>query len=182
MPRFSRRIVLAATGLGLGGVVAGYLGTGSRIDPEDHVPDGWHDEPVRGRAEPVETKAAIDDEVTYHPEREEVEISEGEFRSVEHWLEVECPHVAGRYLADLLNERLDDSTSVGAGIVSSGKLFVRRYVEANRDGDIISSPTVEFKAILDATPKYVDATVTLDDFEHTCRPPVYVEDTFQQEE
>ena len=184
MSPLSRRKVLGVVGAGIGVSVAGCQVWNTTPDPEAHVPDDWHEEPVQGTGSPVETSAAIDDTMrpTYHPDREEVELSNGEFRSVDHWLGVECPHLAGRYLDDVLGWRLDDREYVSAGIVSDGELWVRRVVHARRDGEVTGSPDVEFDAVVEATPQYVEATVTLDEFEHTCRPPVYVEDSVSQEE
>lgn len=188
----TRREILWLTGVGFSVAFAGCLGAGpgsesnSELDPDAHVPDEWHDEPARGTAEPVEMSTSIRDEVTYHPDREMVEIDGGELRPVDEWLRIECPYVAGRHVGDLLNERLADRRNIEGRDLNrtlfedEAVLEVKRTIELDRDGTVVSSPGVAFETVREAVPRYVVATATLDEFEHTCRLPVYVRDVLSQ--
>jgi hypothetical protein len=155
------------------------------MNPEEYVPDAWHENPEQGTAQPVEMKTSIRDDVTYHPDEEKVEIDDGIFRPADEWVRTECPYAAGRYVSDLLEERLPDLESVT--VWRNRRLFededvivVNRVVLFDRDGTVVNSPNTTFETLQEATPQRIVATVTLDKFEHTCQFLIYVRDTAER--
>ena len=132
-------------------------------NPEEHVPDEWHDEPKRGLADPLERSRELDGETdTLGPEGE-------------------CPFAAARAVDDVIRDRLCDLQNVAAGgccreTDAGEQIVVERRIHVGRSGTVISSPSVELRTVREATPRYVEMTVGLGDVEHACRLPVYVAD------
>lgn len=179
-----RRTIVVGILLGVSGCLTSSRSS-STPNPDEYVPDEWHDEPAQGVADPIETTADIEREVTYLPEEEAVQIGD-EHRPADDWLAVECPHVAARAVGGLLEDRFGDLDNVVGSAVSSAieddqrVVRVKRIIHLTRGGGVISAPDVEFQTLREATPQYVTATVTLDHFEHTCRVPAYVDDVLVQ--
>jgi hypothetical protein len=155
----SRRAVLAT------GILVFSGGCSSRgdpdVDPADHVPDGWHDEPKRGLADPIDRTVEVDANVKR-----------------------ECDSTAVTTIDEEIRTRLDapDNVHSGGGETEDGTsaVFVYRRLSINRDGAVISSPEITFESIRVATPKSVEITATTGDSFHSCRLPVYVVDSMVQ--
>ena len=87
----SRRSLLAAAVAVVG---AGCSTSGEAdVDPADHVPDDWHDEPERGLADPLTMSAS---KLSQHPKSD-------------------CPYLAAEIGAKALENRLDDPENVYGG-------------------------------------------------------------------
>lgn len=137
-------------------------------NPADHVPDEWHDEPRPGLADPIERSREFDgDEDVLGPK-------------------AGCPYAAARTVHDVIDDRLGDPQNVAGGgccrETDDGErtVIVERLIHVGRSGTVVSSPSVEFRTVREATPRYVDMTVSLGDVEHACRVPVYVRDVMMQ--
>jgi len=137
----------------------------SDFDPDNHVPDKWHDEPKQGRADPLERS---------------VEIDPAELSGT---LEDECDDAAGRSVASVVEERLEDPDNLGPTYCCSSvnghekAVIVERRMSVNQEGDLISAPNFTFEAVREAAPASVTITASLYDDEHTCTAAVYVSDT-----
>lgn len=155
----SRRMVLGAVTVGL----AGCLSSGTDgFDPEDHVPDEWHENPKRGLAEPIEKTKS--------------------FNSGSH--ETTCEDEAIRIISEFVHSRVDDSTNINPvscceEINEEESIIVYRRIEVSRDGDVVSSPNIGFKEVREATPARIKLTLESDTGEQTCIFPVYVKDTVE---
>jgi hypothetical protein len=152
----SRRTVVA----GGAALIAGCLSPEpDDPNPENHVPDKWHDEPKQALADPIVRTAQRDSN-----------------------LEDECPYAVADVISELLRTRLEDpkNTHVSGGAVESGLeepgIVVYRRLSISRDGNVVSSPNISFQAIREALPEYVLMTVASDYAEHTCRYAVFVRD------
>jgi hypothetical protein len=155
----SRRAVLAAS-------MATLAGCSSLVstdpDPENHVPDEWHDEPKRGLADPRDVTEDVDPDEIYD-------------------LDIECPYVAGRAALEPVHAQLDDLENVGGAgccieIDGVEAVVIERVIFAHRDGSVGSSPSFTFRKLRKATPRTVTATVSDGSNEHTCEVPVFNED------
>lgn len=164
----SRRAVLATGTVALPGCsnLEALERDESMPDPEEHVPDGWHDEPRRGLADPLERSRALTaEEVSLGPKGD-------------------CPSAAAGAVRDAIRDRLGDLENVAGAVwrreTDAGErmvVVVQRMIHVGRSGTVVSSPSVEFRTLREATPRYVDMTVSFGDVEHACRVPAYVEDT-----
>lgn len=162
----SRRAVLAAGTASLAGCsdLEALERDESMPDPEEHVPDEWHDEPEPGLADPIERSREFDgDEGVLGPK-------------------AECPYAAARTVHDVIDDRLGDPQNVAGGGCcretddAERTVIVERLIHVGRSGTVVSSPSVEFRTVREATPRHVDMTVSLGDVEHACRVPVYIRD------
>lgn len=190
----SRRRLLSACGL-LGASFAGCLGRAPR-SPTD---DGPTREPVRGAADPVTVERTVDDEeleyleatdeVRYvaayrHTNHDEVEnASKPEREPVyettpfERWGETECAHAAALEVGDIIENAFDGGANTSPGVTTrDGKKVVEAdyHTHLDRDGDVISKPSVEFERVVEVTPRSVTATVSLEGHEHADTVPVFV--------
>ena len=155
----SRRSVLAAAVAVVG---AGCSSSDeSDVDPADHVSDDWHDEPERGLADPLTMSANT---LSQQPQNE-------------------CPYLAAEIGAEVLKERLDDPKNVYGGgccqeVAGHDRVTIwERHVRLGRDGNVISSPTIEFQTVREAAPRTIQAP---DESDHDCQIPVYVVDVMSQ--
>lgn len=155
----SRRSLLAAAVAVVG---AGCLSSGeSDVDPAEHVPDDWHDEPERGLADPLTMDAS---KLSQHPQNK-------------------CPILAAETGAKVLKDRLDNPENVSSGgccqeVDGHDHVTVwQRYVTLGRDGNVISSPNIEFQTLREAAPRTIQAP---DASDHDCQIPVYVQDSMSQ--
>lgn len=151
----SRRSLLAAAVAVVG---AGCSSSGeSDVDPAEHVPDEWHDEPERGLADPLTMDAR---KLSQHPQNK-------------------CPYLAAEAGGRALENRLDDPENVSGGgccqeVDGHDRVTVwQRHVFVGRDSSVISSPTIEFQTVLEAAPRTIQAPA---DSDHDCQIPVYVQD------
>lgn len=134
-------------------------------NPDEHVPDEWHDEPGQGLADPLERSRELTaEEVSLGPKGD-------------------CPDAAARAVDDAIRDRLGDLENVTGGVwrreTDDGErmvVVVQRMIHVGRSGTVVSSPSVEFRTLREATPRYVAMTVSFGDVEHACRVPAYVED------
>lgn len=155
----SRRSILTAAVAVVG---AGCSSSGeSDVDPADHVPDDWHDEPERGLADPLTMSAST---LSEHPQSD-------------------CPYLAAETAAKVLEDRLDNPDNVSGGELSSEvdghdqAIVWARNVTLSRDGEDVSSPTIEFQTLRESAPQTIQAP---EESDHDCQIPVYVVDRMSQ--
>jgi len=180
----SRRAVIAS---GVLTALAGCIAPTAQPEPEELVPDEWHEEPKQGAADPIETKADIEDDVEYLPEKEAVRIDGGDVVPVDQWLTVECRYVALDVVADIIRGQFGNPDGIAGPFVSSSLkeddvvIRIDRRILLSSEGGVRTTPDIEFEEIRSVMPRYVDAEVVLDDFSHVCRIPVYIMDAKIQE-
>lgn len=170
MLRFSRRSILATCGLSLMPAVTGCIwsfGTREPFDPHEHV-DDWHDEPVRGKADSIETEQVVDSR-THNS------------------LALECGWVCSDAVESTVAERVTLTRAVDFSYtkregLNDGEWFVmvNRIVHFDRSNEVHLTPEITFAALLEATPRSVRASITHEDEEFSCRHPVYVVDYAEQ--
>jgi hypothetical protein len=151
----SRRSLLASAVALVG---AGCLSRGeSDVDPAEHVPDDWHEDPKRGLADPLTMSAS---KLSEHPQND-------------------CKYLAAETGAEVLEDRLDNPENVYGGgccraVDGHDQVIVwERHVTVNRDGNVISSPNIEFQTVREAAPRTIQAP---EESDHDCQIPVYVKD------
>ena len=149
----SRRSLLATAVAVVG---AGCATSGEAdVDPAEHVPDDWHDEPERGLADPLTMSAS---ELSQQPQSD-------------------CPYLAAEFGAEVLEDRLDDPENVFGGgccreVDGHDRVTIwERHVMLSRDGEVISSPSIEFQTVREAAPRTLKAP---EESDHDCQIPVYV--------
>lgn len=166
--------------LGIIAPLAGCLG--AEDDPESHVPDEWREERVKATGEPIQSKERLDGRANYDPEKEVVVINNNIERTPQQWLSSECPHSAADPVRESLGE-LKDSSNITVSVSSRDQIInVRRIIHLTRGGEVASSPEVRFDSLLNMLPQYVEMTVLIDGFEHTCQIEVFVSDGMSQPE
>lgn len=154
----SRRSLLAAAVAVFG---AGCSTSGeSAVIPADHVPDDWHGEPERGLADPLTMDA---NQLDQRPRSD-------------------CPYLAADIAIETVEERLDNPaaiTSTGCCAEVDGRdvAVVSRQLLLNREGEVTSSPDIDFQTVREATPRVVKAS---EESDHSCQVPVYVADRMGQ--
>lgn len=181
-------------------------GTESTVVTDDppSMPDSKG--PVRGQSDAdVETEGVEDDEnVEYLPEEDAVryvsawrttnptELEEPPEREpvydtvpFERWGKTNCVTAAARAAADHAAAELgvaELGSGVSFGIDGRDRAaFVSISTLYDREGDVISEPSVEFDALVAATPATVHATYRLEDQEYALEAPIYVQhDVVQQ--
>ena len=155
----SRRSVLATAVAVVG---AGCSSSGeSDVDPADHVLNDWHDEPERGLADTVTIPS----------------------NEIEQQRPPRCQDLAPSTVHEVIDERLDDQSY----IVVSGccrqvdgheqPTVVERILTLNRDGEVVSSPKIEFQTVREATPRTVRAP---EESDFDCEKAVFVVDSMEQ--
>lgn len=155
----SRRSVLAAAVAMVG---AGCSNRGETdVDPSNHVPDDWHDEPQRGLADPINRTVEVDANVKR-----------------------ECSSTAEIIVHDEIQTQLNAPENVQSidGETDDGvpAIFVYRLLTINRKGEVMLSPEITFQSIREAVPESVYVTTTTGNSEHSCQFPVYVVDSIVQ--
>lgn len=155
----SRRSILAAAVTMAGSGCSGRSQTS--VDPADHV-DDWHDEPKRGLADPY-TMHSVD--LSQHPPGD-------------------CHVIARETINYVINARLDRPENVSGGCCREidghdRAATVHRYLSVARDGEVVSTPKIEFQTVREAIPRTVKAP---DESDHECHHPVYVVDSVSQTE
>ncbi|WP_324758709.1 hypothetical protein [Haloarcula montana] len=155
-----RRQYLAALGGSITAVVGGTaLASGTRVDIA--LDGSLH----RGGGEPAATtKRVTDSSVEYSPESNRVEDGNGTepFRT---WARRAAIEHAAETVLPIVDGRLDEDISgLGRGIRSL--LFglvvtVDHTVTRNRDGEVVSEPTVPMERVLAVAPRTIRATVEL---------------------
>jgi hypothetical protein len=143
-------------------VGAGCLSRGeSDIDPAEYVPDDWHEIPKRGLADPLTMSAS---KLSDYPQNE-------------------CPYLAAETGAEALEDRLDDPENVYGGgccqeIDGHDQVTVwERQVTVGQNGNVVSSPNIEFQTVREAAPRTIQAP---EESDHDCQIPVYVQDVMSQ--
>lgn len=102
------------------------------------------------------------------PEREPIY----EHRPFEEWAETECVSAGSRRVHEAMTDRLDgEAEGVSAGMGrEDGEMVVRVAHETilDRDGDVVSEPSVPYERVEAVAPERVEATVTLAGRSHSC--------------
>jgi hypothetical protein len=141
--------------------LAGCFSSGTdEFDPGSHVPDKWHEIPKIGLSEPIEQTTST--------------------KSVNN--ERNCEDVAIQIVTEHVHSSIEDTTNinpVSCCIEIDGKqsIVVNRRIEVDRDGNMVSSPNIEFKEVRHATPERIRLVLESETGEQTCRFPVFVKDT-----
>lgn len=155
----SRRALLAAAVAVVG---AGCFSRGeSDIDPSEHVPDDWHENPERGLADPITMKAS---KLSQYPKSD-------------------CPSLAANTAVEVLRDRLEEPENISGGELSKEvdghdrAIVWVRNVRLSRDGDVVSSPSIQFQTLREAAPRRIQAPEGSD---HECQIPVFVMDRVSQ--
>jgi hypothetical protein len=176
---------------------------GDDTDGETGTADGRDtSDPVRGGAEPITADRTVtDDELEYledehavkyvaawrHTNRTEIEQGEPPEREpvyettpFEDWATTECASVGADAVAQRIEERIDGDPAASVGITrENGEMAVsvQQTTVRDRDGEVVSEPSVPFERIVEVTPRAVEATVRLADQEHTATVSVWVSET-----
>lgn len=157
---------------------------------------------VRGGAEPITADRTVaDDELEYledehavkyvaawrHTNRTEIEQGEPPEREpvyettpFEDWATTECASVGADAVAQRIEERIDGDPAASVGITrENGEMAVsvQQTTVRDRDGEVVSEPSVPFERIVEVTPRAVEATVRLAEQEHTATVSVWVSET-----
>ena len=101
------------------------------------------------------------------------------------WATEECPRLVADHVEGRLSANLPDTDNVRADVVreEDGVSVTVRYTHYfDRDGTLIGEPAVEYRRVVAATPRSVEATLELDGRTHTCQVPVSVEKYARQEQ
>lgn len=95
------------------------------------------------------------------------------------WAETECAAAAAKRMGGVLESRLNGSVEgVSAGITRVNDtvvVAVTRRTLYDRDGNVISTPTVGFDRLAAVTPRQVTVTLTIENRTTTCTVPVVVQ-------
>jgi len=154
--------------------------------------------PSRGEGEPMSVRAQVetpgdadspDDAAGYRRRGAGGTDGEADFSyrhsTFEAWASEECPDLVADHVEDLLSAELPDTDYVRMWVLreEDGMSVTVRYIRYfDRDGTLIGEPSVDYRRVVEATPRSVDATLELDGRTHTCRYPVSVEKYAMQEQ
>ncbi|WP_135855143.1 hypothetical protein [Halorussus salinus] len=120
---------------------------------------------------------SVDDEDP--PERE----SAYKTMSFERWAKAECASLGQQRVTEVVESRLEEGQHVGFacgqydGDCHDLAVKVERSTMRDRDGNILSEPTIEYDDLRDITPTSVTATIRYAGLEHTETFPVVVRET-----
>ncbi|MBX0321615.1 hypothetical protein EGH21_01095 [Halomicroarcula sp. F13] len=175
----NRRQYLAGVGGGLAALVgATAVADATRadvaLDGNLHRPGGA----------PVETTVTVDrDVVTYLPDRDAVR-EDGETRPFDEWVRWTAFERAAETVVPVVEDRLDEpDAGLGRGIRSLvfGLVATVDYaITRNRDGAVVSEPTVPLDRVVSVAPRTVTVTVELAGRSAVRVAPVAVEKTEAQ--
>lgn len=143
----------------------GFFGFREPFDPHEHV-DDWQDDYVRGAADPIETGRSVD--------------SPGSLKSL-------CGWVASDAVETAITEQVTITRAVDIGYtkaegINDGEWFVmvNRIIHFDRSNEVHLTPVISFSALREVTPHTVNATITRNGQEYSCRHPVYLVDYAEQ--
>lgn len=172
-----RRRYLAAVGGGLA-TLAGATALADATRADVAAERNLH----RPTGAPMATTTVRDD-ATYLPERDAVRDGDGT-RSFAEWLRWTAFEHAAETVVPVVEDRLGESdASLGRGIRSLvfGLVVTVDYgVTRNREGEIVSEPSVPLDRVLAVAPRTVTVTVDLDGRSAHREVPVGVEETAAQ--
>lgn len=192
MTKLYRRSLLAGGGLGLTGV-AGFLGgTSSGRATLDTLANAAG-QPIRCRGDPVSAslvggnEPGYDDEIEYYPENRTVRFvtlsnSTGPVafgtKPFETWGTWRCAEVALGRVRVVTADRLGtDGFSSGGQLAPELAVNVRVTTVKNRDGEVTSKPSSSLSELVDAAPKTVEVTYTLEGDSVSRSIPVFARET-----
>lgn len=145
----------------------------------------------RATGEPVSvTRTITDDAIEYLPETDRVRYArvstpEGpddyETAPFERWASRRCASVGSDVVLPTIRDRVDtELTGIGKGVSSEYfglAITVSATTTRNRDGEVVSEPSLSVDQLRAVTPRTIEATVRLSDREHTRGVPVFVEES-----
>ena len=167
-------------------------------------PPGPSHPPAPGNATPITVRKTLDpDAVGYNAENGSVRYVAGwrhvnqeameegapptrepmyEWVPVGVWAQKECLSVSSAAVREHLDGAIDANSSeaISVGASSLGgefEVFVELQTVLDRDGSVVSEPSLGYPVVRNHTPASVNATIVLADREFTCRPPVTVRET-----
>ncbi|GGN86452.1 hypothetical protein [Haloarcula pellucida] len=168
---------------GIGGGLAALVGATAVADATraDIAADGALHRPSGA---PVETTKTVDaDAVTYLPDRDAVR-EDGGTEPFGEWVRWTAFEHAAERVVPTVEDRLDEpDAGLGRGIRSLvfGLVVTVDYgTTRNRDGEVVSEPTVPLDRVLSVAPRTVTVTVELDGRSAVRGVPVAVEETATQ--
>lgn len=136
-----------------------------RFNPSEHVED-WHDDPVRGQAQPLEI---------------ERQVEPGSLGSKCGWASADAVEVAVKERIDRWSQQLDVSRTQSSGLPDEGWFIeVAREIRVDNTGEVYKTPVARFQPLVEATPRTVSATVYTEEWQLSCEHAVYVIDTVIQ--
>lgn len=98
----------------------------------------------------------------------------------EDWAVTECASVGAQKISRVVDSRVDGDPHLSVGISTRDDRLILgadQTTTKNREGEVVSAPTVEFDRVVAVTPRAVTATVHLEDQTHTATIPVWVGET-----
>lgn len=157
-------------------------------------------EPVRGGAESITVDRTVtDDDQEYledehaveyvaacrHTNQTEIERGEPPEREpvyettpFEDWATTECASAGADAVGSRIRARIEADPGLGVGITTRDEdlaISVSQTTLLDRDGEVVSEPSVPFERIVAVTPRTVDATVRLAGQEYSKAVSVWVE-------
>lgn len=173
-----RRRFLAGAG------AAGLALTGATVEWRDLTDGALDGKPARGEGEPVDVERTVrDDDLTYLPDRHAVrypkyvsgdEVTEYGVMPFPKWASLRGASVATEVVVPAIEDRLGrglDDLSWGASDDVLGMVVELTYY-GDRDG---TGDDVGYDRLVEAAPRYVEATVTFSGRSHAERVPVVVD-------
>ena len=185
--KFSRRYLLGGCGavfVSLGGCVS--LGVKSRSDTTTI--------PMQDYSDTISVTKTIErEEIEYLPENDSVRyvarsrgVNRDEDASLEResvyetipfeeWAETECAHVGAKAVSSAMKRRLGTADGLVAGVThENGRRIISldHQTMLDRDGDVVTKPSVTYERVKRAAPTRVRATISLAGRKHTAMVPV----------
>ena len=90
----------------------------------------------------------------------------------EEWAEIECASVAAARVTDVIRERVEgDAESISSAVTTEEGtpiVVVQYRTLLNRDGEVISEPTVPYERVKRVAPRKVAVSLTFEGRKHHC--------------
>ncbi|MFD1587721.1 hypothetical protein ACFR9U_12065 [Halorientalis brevis] len=97
----------------------------------------------------------------------------------EDWAVTECASAGAKKVGSVVRSAVDGDPNLSVGITTRDDemaISARQTTTKNREGEVVSEPTVPFDRVVAVTPRAVTATVHLDDQSHTATIPVWADE------
>lgn len=166
-------------------------------EPAPTTERGTTPEPVRGdAAEATVERTVEDDDYQYVESNDTVRypalmsgdtVVEYAYEPFEDWGRVEGASVAAEHVRSLLEKRVPDAETLTVAMSNRGeqdglRLSVSLTTHLDRDGEVLSEPSVSRSEVVESTPRSATATVYFAGRTHTETYPVYVREATIQNE
>jgi len=97
----------------------------------------------------------------------------------EDWAVTECASAGAKKVGSVVRSAVDGDPNLSVGITTRDDeiaISTRQTTTKNREGEVVSEPTVPFDRVVAVTPRTVTAMVHLEDQSHTATIPVWVDE------